>query len=81
MDKTKLFTITFNLNGEKKVKRTKDIEKAILQVQPEVIYTESFVTIQQGKERLDRHLNLTETKKLFRDSMFREIFINNLLIN
>ena len=76
----KKYGVTFLINGETKRKRTDNIEEAILSVKPPLVHTEMFVTVKVGDNRIERKLNLINARKLFNDSLFREIFINNLML-
>lgn len=76
----KKYTITFHLNGTKIKKLTDDINASIIAVAPEEVFTESFISVQKDEHVMDRHLNLIQTRKLFRDEDYRGIFINNLLL-
>lgn len=72
--------IKFIFNGETVTKQTDNIEKAILDVAPDFLHTEMFVSIKTKEDTIERKLNLLEGRKLFANETFREIFINNLLI-
>lgn len=76
----KKYTITLHTNGKVFKKNTDDIESGILALQPDSFFTESFVSVTNGKVKMDRHLNLVQTKKLFNDEIFRAVFISNLLL-
>lgn len=69
------------LNGENvKSKRTTDINKAILDFAPEFLHTEMYLTLKKGKLKTERKLTLIEGRKLFANEEYREIFINNLVL-
>ena len=76
----KKYGVTFLINGETKRKRTDNIEEAILAVKPEMLHTEMYITVKVGKNLIERKLPLINARKLFNDSTFREIFINNLML-
>lgn len=80
----KIHNLTISFNGETYKKRSKDIEQTILSLKPEVLYTELYFTISKGsgkfKELTERKLNLIQARKLFQDDFFRQVFINNLLL-
>lgn len=78
--KPKNYTIKFIFNGLTFTKRGSDIKKMILSVEPETLYTEIYVVIGKKGDTIERRLNLTQGRKLFRDNNFLEIFINNLLL-
>lgn len=79
-NKKKLYSIKFLFNGEQYNKRTNDINQTILDVAPEVLYTEMYVVVKKGDVTMERKLNLTQAKRVFRDDIVREVFINNLLL-
>lgn len=69
-------------NGLSFIKQTDDITKTILELAPEVLYTEVFIIVRNNKtkEVTDRRLSLMQGKKLFLSETHLEIFINNLLL-
>lgn len=69
----------FLFNGEH-FESQSNIKHAIEEVKPAQLHTEMYVTIKDGSNLIERKLNLIQGKKLFNDEMFREIFINNLLL-
>ncbi len=75
------FSLEVKFNGFTKKKRTDNLDIAILSLKPELLLTEMYVTATKGKAVSERKLNLVQGRKLFNDSSFREIFINNLLLN
>ena len=79
-NRKKEYSVKFLFNGESYLKRTNDIEEAILSVQPPVLLTEMYVIVKKGDVTMERRLNLTQGKNLFRNDVFREVFINNLLL-
>lgn len=76
------YNVKVIFNEKEHTKRTPDIKGAILSLKPEIVYTESYFIISPvgSKELTERHLNLANTKKLFRDEQYLDIFINNLLL-
>ena len=82
MTKTK-YNLRFIFNEKTHNKRTSDIKEAILSLKPEMVYTESYLIIKPtgSKDLTERHLNLPNTRKLFRDEQYLDIFINNLLLS
>lgn len=61
-------------------KQTDDIAKAIMELKPEQLYTDLYVVVTKGKDRMERHLNLKQGKTLFISEDFLGIFINNLML-
>lgn len=82
MTETK-YNLKFIFNEKENIKRTSDIKGAILSLKPDMVYTESYFVISPvgSKDLTERHLNLPDTKKLFRDEQYLDIFINNLLLS
>lgn len=81
--RAKKYKLTMYFNGLVFTKQTDDIAKSILDLTPEILYTEVYISVRDNKtkEVIDRRLNLTQGRKLFRDETILEIFINNLLLN
>lgn len=80
--RAKKYKLTMYFNGLVFNKQTDDIQKSILELKPEILYTEVYVSVRDNKtkEVTDRRLNLIQGKKLFRDETIMEIFINNLML-
>lgn len=76
----KTYSVKFIFNGEQYNKRTNDLNQTILDIAPDVLYTEMYVVVKKGDVTMERKLNLTQGKRLFRDEVVREVFINNLLL-
>ena len=79
-NKKKAYSIKFLFNGEQYNKRTNDINQTILDIAPDILYTEMYVIVKKGNVTMERKLNLGQGKRLFRDDVVREVFINNLLL-
>lgn len=77
----KAYSVWAKFNGMEFRKRTNDLQQAILDLKPDILHTEMYLIAKKGKESSERQLNLKQGKKLFNDDMFREVFINNLLLN
>lgn len=82
MPKTKKYNLKLIFNEQTFNKRTSDIKEAILSVTPDQVYTELYLIVSPvgSKDLTERHLNLPNAKKLFRDEVYLDIFINNLLL-
>lgn len=74
------YNLTFKFNGEEKIKKTDNILEALDEVRPPLLHTEMYFTLKKGKHVIERRLNLIQGRKLFRDAVAREIFINNLML-
>ena len=77
----KKYNLEFYFNGNRFLKQTDDIEKTLLKIAPEQLYTEMYITASFEDMKTERKLNLIEGRKLFRDDTFRQIFIQNLTIS
>lgn len=77
----KAYSLVFKFNGFTKKKFTDNLDEAIQAVKPPLLLTEMYVTAKKGDAVSERKLNLVQGRKLFNDSVFREVFINNLLLN
>jgi len=76
----KKYRIDFKLNGITIRKFSDDVNEAIVKVRPDIVHTDMFITIKQGKTITERHLMLQKTRDIFRDEFHREVFVNNLLL-
>lgn len=76
---TKLYNLTVHLNGLVFKKRTNDLDKTIVDLKPEQLHTEVYITVKKGKDVMDRRLNLQQGRNLFNNEDFRQVFISNLL--
>lgn len=77
---TKKYSLILEINGQVFNKRTNDIKKTIMDLTPEFVFTEVFITVKKGKERVDRILNLKQAKKLFQNEDVLDVFIMNLML-
>ena len=76
-----MYIIEIILNGKTFTKRTKDLAKAILSLKPELVLTESYIRVKKNKFVSERKLTAKQTRFLFNDEDYRNIFINNLLVD
>ena len=75
----KEYKIEMKFNGETFVEETEDLKKTIMSFKPEMLLTESYITITKGEAEFQRKLTLVQTRKLFNDDVALDIFINNLV--
>lgn len=75
------YTITANFNGKTFNTETDDVSKAIDELKPEQLLTEMYITVRGNELVSDRRLNLIQGRKLFANPEYKEIFINNLLLD
>ena len=76
----KTYSVWAKLNGIEVRKRTNDLDATIKGLQPEWLHTDVFITVKKGKQVSERHLNMTQAKRLFRIDFNREVFISNLML-
>ena len=76
----KKYSLQMKVNNETHTKRTDDLEEGIVSLQPDVVHTEMYMTAKAGDMVAERKLTLVQARKLFNDKVFRQIFINNLLL-
>lgn len=81
MAQAKQYSLSFKFNGEVINKKTDDIAVTIADVAPTVLLSEVYITAKKkgAKYELERKLNLTQGKRVFRDPIARQVFVNNLL--
>ena len=67
-------------NGENHEIETKDLKDAILSLKPNVLFTETYITVTKGEFTRERLLNLKQGKRLFASDNSLEIFLINLFL-
>jgi len=77
----KMYKLEMIFNGLTFKKSTNDLSKTILSLKPDILYTEIYITVKKGDVVSEKKINLVQGRKLFNNSDFLEIFINNLLFN
>lgn len=75
----KSYQLFVNFNGLTFKKRTDNIEKAILDLKPEALHTEVYITVKKGQEIMERRLDLRQGRNLFINDDFRQVFLSNLI--
>ena len=76
----KLYTLEMFFNGETFSVLTDDIKKSILELKPEILYTEIYIKIMKGEYIFERKLDLKQGKNLFINEDFLNVFVVNLNI-
>jgi len=76
-----MYTLTAVFNGITKEVEDTDIVEAIERIRPEHLLTEMYLTINKDGQETERRLNLVQGRKLFANPDFKQIFINNLLLD
>lgn len=79
--KTKKYSLELAFNGEVYKTTTNDLEEALLEMKPDQLLTEIYVTARKRKEVAERRLSLQQGKRIFLDDMTRQVFVQNLLLN
>lgn len=75
------YTIELLCNGETTKTTCSDIEQGLLDIKPEFVHTDSYVTIyRKGEIIAERRLPLIKARMLFANPDFRLVFISNLLL-
>ena len=74
----KKYALKAVINGKRYSKRTNDIEQTLMELKPEFVLTEMYVTVKQDNAVIERRLLPLDAKKFYRDEIFRMIFINSL---
>lgn len=74
-------SVTFKFNGEETRKRTDNLFKTIEEIKPELLHTEMFISVKKDGHTIDRRLSLVNARRIFRDEMARQVFINNMQLH
>lgn len=75
------YKVTAVFNGQTFKKNTDDVSATIDELKPDQLHTQMFLTVSGKNILAERILSLVQGKKLFANPEFKEIFINNLLLN
>lgn len=73
------YKVEIKTNGETFTKKGFDLNETIMELKPEQVLTQSFIIITYKERVFERMLNLVDSRRLFNDETYREIFINNLI--
>ena len=81
---TPTYTLTGRINEIEFKKRTSDLKKTIMDLKPEFVFCDTYITLSKGsgadKIVTERKLNLKQGKQLFNNEIFLDVFIDNLLM-
>jgi len=81
---TPTYTLTGRINEIEFKKRTPDLKKTIMDLKPEFVFCDTYITLSKGsgKDKVvtERKLNLKQGKQLFNNEIFLDVFIDNLLM-
>ncbi len=79
-----LYTLSGLINDIPFNVETDDIYETIKSLAPELILCDTYMTLSkgEGEDKIvnEQRLNFTQSKRVFRDDISREIFVNNLLL-
>jgi len=82
MDKQTVYNLSGTINEIPFNKRTKDIAKTLLELKPEFVLCDSYITLSTGsgknKITTERKLNLIQSKRLFSSEDVLSVFVMNL---
>lgn len=76
----KQFSVSVQLNGVTIKKRTSDLDVTIKELKPDWLHTDVFITVKNGKQVVERHLNMVQAKRVFLLDFNRDMFIRNLML-
>lgn len=76
----KEFKLTVQMNGEVFERETDNIKETLLEIRPEMLYTELDIKVEKGGISTERHLNLRQGRNLFINDSFVDVFISNLML-
>ena len=77
---TKKYRVTAIINNETYNKRTNDIEQTLLDLQPQFVLSEIYLTIKTKETTTERRILAQDAKKFYADPIFRQVFMNNLTL-
>lgn len=73
-----LYTVTAKFNDEEKTVKGDDLNALLLELKPEQLYTDMFLTVVKGEATHERYLSLIQARMMFSDDLTREILINKI---
>lgn len=80
IESPKVYRIDAVFNGCNFTTECTDITEGLKSFEPEMFFTDMFLTITSGEHVMERRLPLLKAKMIYRDEFEREVFINNLLL-
>ena len=75
------YSLEMTFNGESITVETDDVDSALKAMKPELLHTESYVTVRKGEFMAERRLSRVQTQRVFLDDVTRQVFVQNLLLN
>ena len=79
--KEELYVLTMAFNGESYTVETDNVNEALKAFKPDLLLSESYVTVSKGDFTSERRLSRTQTQRVFLDDVTRDVFVMNLLHN
>lgn len=76
----KVYSVMTIINGETKNTETDNLEETLMNLKPALVLTEMYLTVAKGDAKAERRLTPKQARFFFNDSIFRQVFMNNLLI-
>lgn len=77
---TKAYSVMAIINGETTNTKTDNVEETLLSLKPQLVLTEMYLTVAKGEAKAERRLTAKQARHFFNDDIFRQVFMNNLLI-
>ena len=75
----KKYKLEMTFNGETFEKETDDLKKAFMDMKPDFVLTEGYITIKKDDLVFQRRLDLVKLRKLFASEDTLNIFIDTLI--
>ena len=79
MTETKKYTLEMTFNGETFKTETEDLKEAFMDMKPDVVHTEGYISIKNGDLFFQRRLDLVRLRKLFNHKETLGVFVDTLL--
>jgi len=74
------YTLEMTFNGETFKTETEDLKEAFMDMKPEVVHTEGYISITKDNLVFQRKLDLVKLRKLFSHKETLDVFIDTLVI-
>ena len=73
------YQLELTFNGGTQTKETEDLKEAFMEMKPDVVHTEGYISIKNGDLVFQRKLDLVKLRKLFNNKETLDVFIDTLL--
>jgi hypothetical protein len=77
----KRFTMTAKVNGEDFIVKTNDPVESLLELRPDLIKDKTIVSLTEGKNVVEKVINVPKARLVFNNKLATESFINSLRIS